>query len=250
MNISDFALSYQKSPIILTNGIAKNMPGGLLPIISLTQSENFKGGVLGASSGLKMDQFLFDFFPLPGGTLIDNQVGLYPFANQTVASNAIITQPLRVSLLMMAPVRPSDGGYARKLSVFQSLKRSLDQHIAAGGTFTVATPAYFYVSGLLLALRDVSTGDEKKPQSAWSWDFMFPLLTLAQAQQAQNSLMQKISSGAEVRPNLDGSVSYSGQDPAVGSPSSGVSPSVVPAAKNTAGSSTNSPSPPPAPRFL
>jgi hypothetical protein len=44
-----FALSYQISPIILTNGIATNIPGGMLPIIALSQSQGFEDGVLGGS---------------------------------------------------------------------------------------------------------------------------------------------------------------------------------------------------------
>lgn len=238
MAITDFAMSYQKSPIVFNGGIAADLPGGMLPVISVTQAGNYSKGVLSGSDGLDLSGFLFDFFPLPGGTLAENQIGSYPFANQSVAANSIITQPLRISLLMLAPVR-GPGGYDQKLSVFQSLKSALDNHTALGGTYTVATPSYLYTDCILLGLKDVSNGDEKRPQSQWQWDFVQPLLTLDAARAAQNTLMTKISNGAPVTPNADGEVSYSGQQPAVGSPPSGVGPSTVSAARPLTGASVS-----------
>lgn len=237
MAIQDFALSFQKSPIILTGGIATNLPGGMLPIISLTQAADFPDGVLSSSSNLALEDFLFDFYPMPGGTLLEYQIGTYPFANQTTAGNALIADPLRLSLLMEAPAR-GGGAYNTKLSVFQSLKSSLDQHAAQGGSYNVATPSFIYTSGVLLGLRDISAGDPKRPQSRWQWDFYFPLLTLQQARQAQNALTQKLTNGAKVTPNATtGEVSYSGQGPSVGNPGSGTGPSTVVAAQPLPGAS-------------
>lgn len=229
MSISDFSLSYQKSPIALSGGIA-GIPGGTLPIISITQAIDFDQGVLSGAEGLDLNRFFFDFQPLPGGTLIENQVGTYPFANQNVAANAVIGQPLRISLLMVAPARGDTGGFDAKKATFQTLQSSLQQHIALGGTFVVATPAFIYMNCLLLSLRDITNGDPKQVQAAWQWDFFKPLLTLEEAQAAQNSLMSKMSASAVVQPNADGEVTYSGPAAAVGNPASLQAPSIVPAA--------------------
>lgn len=243
MSIADFALSYVKSPIILTGGIASNVPGGLLPIVSITQAKNYDRGILSGSDGLNLDDYLFDFFPMAGATLAENEIATYPFANQTVAANSIISNPLKISLMMLSPAR-GEGGWSRKLSVFQSLKTALQEHGASGGTYTVATPSYPYVNCILTSLRDISDGDPKQAQSRWQWDFVQPLLTLEAAQQAQNALMAKLSNGTQIKQDAQGHISYSGQGPAVGNPASGLGPSVVPAAQPLHGSGVSGRSPP------
>jgi hypothetical protein len=237
--ISDFSLKYQKSPIALTGGIATNIPGGILPIVSITQAADYNSGLLQGTDTLNLEDYLFNFYPLPGATLIDNQVATYPFANQQVAANAVISEPLRISLLMEAPVSGDNGGYDNKLSVFQDLQQQLNQHTSLGGTYTVATPSYIYTNLLLLSLRDVSSADPKRPQSRWQWDFFQPLLTIQQAEAAQAIQMQKISSGAQVVAT-DGAVSWSGLAPALNNPTSSASPGVIPAAAPLASTSVGS----------
>lgn len=227
--LAAYKLSFQLSPIILTGGIAQNVPGGMLPIISITEALNFTLGLLSGGRSLELDDFFANFGPVPGGKLISNQLGRYPFANQAVAANAIIAQPLPISLLMHIPVR-QPGGYAAKLATMMTLKQTLAQHSQSGGTYTVATPSYFYTNCILLDLHDVSASGSKQAQNAWQFDFEQPLLTLAQAQQAQNSMMSKISSGVQT----DGATS--GLAPTVGSPQSMAASSVVPAATGPAGS--------------
>lgn len=226
---STFINGYVLSPIVLTGGIAANMPGGLLPIINLTQSGDYQNGVLSASSGDTGYDDYFAHYDVPAGaTLIDNQYGMYPFANQSVAANALISQPLQVSLIMYCPVRQA-GDYSAKTNVMTALQSSLYQHCGSGGTFAVATPAFFYTDMLLRSLKDISAGESKQRQWAWQWDFFQPLLTQAEAQLAQNSLMTKISNATPVAgdpPN------YSGQSPAVGNPASGQGPATVPAARS------------------
>lgn len=240
MSYSDWKLSFQVSPIILTYGIAASTPGGMVPIISLTESNNFDFGLLSSGgSDLELDDFFAQYEPLPGSNLEAWAVGEYPFANQSVAANAMIAQPLRISLKMICPVRNS-GGYAAKLATISSLKSSLDSHIGSGGTFTVATPSYIYTNCLLLGLNDVSDGTSQQAQTAYQWDFYKPLLTLEEAAQAQNSLMSKISSGTALPANSDGSVSWSGLAPTVGVPPSLAGPSLVPAASGAAGAGVSS----------
>lgn len=194
--ISQWRLTYEISPIALVDGIAASMGGKILPIISLIQAQDFNEGILQSSQPIDFNDFVGHFEPLPGGTLIDNQIGEYPFANQQIAANAIIAMPLRVSLLMIAPA-PTQGGYFQKLAAFTSLQQSLYQHTLQGGTYIVATPSFVYDTMLLTGLRDVSANDTAQPQTRWQWDFVQPLLTLKQAQAAMNSLLSRTASGLQ-----------------------------------------------------
>lgn len=220
-----FKLAFQLSPIILTNGIAQNIPGQMLPIISITEALNFTLGLLSGGDNIDLDNFFANFQPLPGSALINNQIGTYPFANQTVAANAIIAQPLNISLLMMVPVR-QPGGFTSKLATMMTLQKTLAQHNNSGGTYTIATPSYFYTGCLMTAMRDVSSSASKQAQAAWQLDFVQPLLSLDQAQQAQNAAMSKISSGVPTDGNLSGLGQSVGLSPIPG-PTASVSPAAT-----------------------
>lgn len=226
---SAFSLAFEISPIILVGGI---IPGGMLPIVAITQAVDFTAGLLSGSLNIRLDDFFAHFQPMPGGTLIDTQYAKYPFANQTVAANAAIVQPLTVSLLMKCPAK-APGGYAAALATMMALQITISQHIAQGGTFIVVTPRYFYTNCLLTALRDVSDQTSKQPQNAWQWDFEQPLLTLNQAQSVLGNLMSKITSGTQ----LSGQPAWSGLGPTVGAPNSIAAPSLFPAASGLPGAS-------------
>lgn len=204
---SAFKLSFVDSPIFLSGGLAQNIPGGALPLIVITESLNLVNGLLAGGSNVGLDNF-FGTFKIPsGGTLIDFQYAHYPFANQSVAANAAIAQPLQISLIMSCPVR-EPGGYFFKTAIMYALQQTLSNHVAQGGTFTVLTPSYFYLNCLLLRLTDVTpAGEEKQAQADFQFDFEQPLLTLNQALQAQNSLMSKFNGGTQVL----GQPSWSGQ---------------------------------------
>lgn len=224
-------MSFQLSPIILTGGIAGNIPGGMLPIISLTEGLNFTRGLLSGKISLtNLDEYFATFQPLPGATLISNQVGTYPFANQAVAANAIIAQPLSVSMLMTAPAR-GPAGYAVKLATMIALQATLASHNNSGGTYTVVTPSYIYTDCLMLDMREAQGGGTKQPQVNWQIDFTRPLLTLQEAQSVQNSLMSRITSGVPIQ----GQPSWSGLPPTVGVPSSLAAPSLISAATGPVG---------------
>ena len=187
-----FKNSFELCPIFLSGGIAQGVYGGLLPITSILVNPGlpFTAGLLDPL----LDRKFAHFEPLPGSTLIDNKIGEYPFANQAVAGNAIIQQPLTISLLMNAPAQTA-GSYPSKLVAFQALQATLTQHTNLGGTYTVATPAFIWNNAILLRLSDVSSAETKQRQYAWQWDFRQPLLSLAAASQALSNTMQKISSG-------------------------------------------------------
>lgn len=181
---AQYDLAFQTAPIILQGGIAANVQGGLLPINALT----------GNTAG---DQAFAKYLPLPGSTLISNAVGMYPFANQQVAANALIQQPLTLSLSMIAPVN-QPGGYLTKLQAFTALQNSLQQHNASGGTYIVATPAFVYKDLVMTAMTDITAeGGTLQKQVEWQLDFVKPILTLQGAAAAEASLIAKITAGGQ-----------------------------------------------------
>lgn len=184
-----YQLTYEISPIILVNGIATGQPNNQMAIIQLTDAQ--------AVADNDFDDFS-DFFahyrPAMSSSLIENEIGSYPFANQAVAANAILALPLKVSLIMSCFAQ-TGGGYPNKVQTMTNLVNQLNQHNQSGGTYIVATPSYIYNSCILLKVHDISRMDSNQPQNTWQWDFEQPLLTQQAAQVAYNSLMSKISGG-------------------------------------------------------
>lgn len=189
-SLDDFTLKYSVSPIILKGGLA-NLQGGPIPIVYFTTGGSIRSLQIAALSDLNN---LIKFEPLPGSTLIDQQAATGPAANQQVASNATVTQPLGVSLLMTAPATPLFP-FGTKQGVLTHMQKALAQHNALGGLYTVATPSYIWDNTILLRITDVSGGDTKQRQVQWRWDFTQPLVTIDQVQGALNGLMQKFNDG-------------------------------------------------------
>lgn len=173
---------YQTYPIVLTGGIAEQQQGGVISV-----------------GDLLVDGFA-SFKPVTGASLLKNQCATYPFANQTVAGNALIADPVTLSMHMICPASTLDSGvsYLTKQSIISSLVSSLQQHNSQGGLYTVFTPSFIYADGVLVDLRDVTSDDMKQKQVVYQWDFFFPLLTLAAAQAAQSSLMQTLTDGTPI----------------------------------------------------
>ena len=209
-----FKLAFQISPIILTGGIATNL-GGALPIVALTEGANFVISLLEGGASIELDNFFASYLPLPGASLINNQVALYPFANQSVAANAIIAQPLNVSMLMRCPAGRNSGGYPLKLATMTALQNSLSQHNGMGGTYSIVTPSFIYTYCIMTGMRDASGGDSKQSQYDWQLDFMQPLVSIQSAQTALNGLMQKLTDGTPI----SGTPSWTPAGLAVGNPS-------------------------------
>lgn len=180
---SIYQLSYEISPIILSGGLATNITNSLLPIIAITEASNFTAGLLEGNAPINFNDFFGHFRPLPGASLISNDVATYPFANQNYAANAIISKPLQISMLMNCPAN-TNGGYLSKMITFTALKYALELHNQLGGTYIVATPSYIYLNCILTNLSDVSRPDSQQPQNAWQFDFMQPLIS----QGPQNTL--------------------------------------------------------------
>ena len=217
-----FKLAFAISPIVMTGGIASAIPGGMLPVLALSNAISFVSGLLSPGDDpLGLDDYFAYFQPLPGGTLIDQDIGMYPFANQAVAANATIQQPLTISMLMICPAK-GPGGYAAKLATMMSLQASFNQHNQSGGTYTVLTPAFAYTDLVMLAMTDTSSSETRQAQNAFKLDFRKPLVTLADAASAYNGLMGQISAGVPT----DGS--SSGPQSLVGSTAGGTAPTFVP----------------------
>lgn len=198
---SIFQTAYEISPIILSGGLAGNIPGSLLPIVAITEAANFGFSLLNGNNPLNLNNFFGHFRPLPGSTLIDNDVPVYPFANQNYAANAIVAKPLKISMLMNCPANRA-GGYVSKMITFTALKAALDQHNQSGGTYIVATPSYVYLGCILTSLTDVSRPDSQQPQNAWQFDFIQPLISQG-AQNTLGALMNTVSNAFPSAPTAD-----------------------------------------------
>lgn len=192
---SVYRLAYEISPIFLTGGIAALIPGGILPIIALTESESASIDLLNGSFSLgDLSDYFAHWEPVPGSTLVANQIGQYPFANQTVAANAIIQQPLNISMLVKCPVKGT-GGYAARLATMTTLKLALDKHHQNGGLYTVVTPSWIYTNCIMTGMTDVTQGGTHQTQIMWRLDFQQPLVTQSNAIQVANAMIQKITNG-------------------------------------------------------
>jgi hypothetical protein len=194
MSLTQQQLTFQISPITLTGGIASTITGGLLPLIALTNPNAFSQNLLTGNSDFQLEDAFGIFSPVAGGTLVEQQPAEYPFANLSVAANAIIRNPIIVSLIMITPMK-QQSAWSVKLQTMQALKATLDAHNNAGGTYTVYTPAYTYTNMLMVNLTDVSGPGSPIPQNAWKWDFTRPLVSLEDASGALSNLMNQINSG-------------------------------------------------------
>jgi hypothetical protein len=195
-----FKLGFEISPILLTRGIAQLVPGGVLPIVALTEGISLTLGILNLNPSLDLDDFFAHWIPLPGASLIHNQIGSYPFANQVVAANAIIKEPLNISMLMLCPVN-QPGGYTARLATLSAMKATLDYHHQNGGTYTVMTPSFFYTDCVLLNVEDVTSGESKQAQTQWRFDFSQPLVSTQDAL-ALGNVMSSIDGGLPITGNL------------------------------------------------
>jgi hypothetical protein len=212
MSLSQQQLTFQISPITLTGGIATNITGGMLPLVALTNPNAFSQNLLTGDPDFQLEDAFAIFSPAAGGSLIEQQPAEYPFANLTVAANAIIRNPINVSLIMITPMK-QQSAWSVKLQTMQALKATLDSHNNAGGTYTVYTPAYTYTNMLMLNLSDCSMPQNAVPQNAWKWDFTRPLVSLEDASGALSNLMNQINNGVPSSGDPSGAATAGGNSP-------------------------------------
>ncbi|OMQ26910.1 hypothetical protein [Serratia oryzae] len=198
MNIyeSAFALSFQKTPILLVDGIARYVPGGVLPIAVFTEGLSIVNGLLDGAN-LNVDTLTTNFEPAAGGTLIVNDIATYPFLNQATAANAVVKRPNRITLNMTRPATTTNGGYLAKPVMFTALKLALDNHTDLGGTYTVLTPSFIYTGCLLRSMVDLTgfSDQVKQVQYKWAFEFEQPLLYESQLNATLGNLMSKFEDG-------------------------------------------------------
>lgn len=192
-----FTLAYQISPILLTGGLAQDIPGQTLPIVAITEGVSLITGLLVGSLPTSLSDFFAQFTVIPSGKLIRQQIGHYPFANQATAANAVITEPLTVSVRMDCPAN-GPGTYAAKIATLTALQAALSAHNAAGGLYTVLSPGFIYPNLIMTDLTDISGAGSAQVQYQWQFDFEQPLVTLQAAQQVYSSLLNKITGGTQI----------------------------------------------------
>ena len=175
-----FSAAFGTAPIWLQGGIAQAI-GGYAPLNAILP-------------GMNNIEVIAQYKPLAGSTLAKWQVAEYPLANFATAANAVVQQPLDVSMMMICPAQ-NNGGYVLKIAIFTALQALIQNHISSGGTFIVLTPAYVYNNCLLTTLRDISNPSEKQVQFIYQWDFTQPLITASASQNLLGTLMDKISNG-------------------------------------------------------
>lgn len=245
MSISIYKLRYQVAPIILTGGIAGQVPGGMISMLAGTNPEmilrplfaegaaqrnlidalfapgSSQAGTIGSiiadpggSGPIVLDDAFGAFNVLAGGTLCAQTVPKYPLADMTMAANAIVREPLTLSLIWDAPMRgfqfnPSLSAWDVKLMVMQALKGMLDRHNNMGGLYSVMTPAFYYENLILTSLTDNSRGGNPLPQNAWRFDFERPMVvnqtdlnTIGYG--APNIQMWKLTNGVPLTGQLSG----------------------------------------------
>lgn len=158
-----------------------------------------------------IDQYFAHFKVVSGGTLQEWTTAEYPFASMVMAANAVIQQPLKVSLMMLCPAKATtetnqyQNNLLDRASKMSSMKAQLETHIASGGTFGVNTPSYYYNNCLLTSLVDASVQSEKQVQYMWQWNFTQPLITQSQASQVYNNLYNKMAQQVPIQEPVDNS---------------------------------------------
>jgi hypothetical protein len=192
-----YRLSFEMSPIILCDGIASEISGGMLPIVAITQASSFITALLTGGNITNMDQFFARWRSMPGTQMINAKIGQYPFANQNVAANAVIADPNVISFQMQCPVN-QELGYMNKFATLSALQATLQAHQELGGTYTCITPACMYEGCILERLTDVTDNTHSQAGAVWRWDFSQPLVSESSAAGAISSLMSKIDSGDKV----------------------------------------------------
>lgn len=208
--LSQWQLLYQISPIFLKDGVATGaISGNMLPLLAIINADAFDSVLMGGSPNWTLDEAFGIFQPAPGGSLVEQSIAEYPFANLNVAANAIVRNPINVSLVMLTPMKTPQA-WSLKIATMTALKATLDNHNNAGGTYVVFTPAYIYQDMCMTALTDISTAQSPLPQNAWRWDFTRPLVQLRDAYNAESNLMSKITASLPVATDSTGVLTATG----------------------------------------
>ncbi|EGT3137596.1 hypothetical protein NPF39_001038 [Salmonella enterica subsp. enterica serovar Uganda] len=189
-----FRLAFEISPILLVDGIAADIPGGIMPIAVLTEGVSIADGLLHGDIGTGPTAH---FTPMAGTTLVQQEIGNLNFYNMLTAANAVVGKPNRIVMQMLRPASTQDGGYATKGLAFSAMKMALDKHNQSGGSYVVMTPVFIYTGCLMRSLTDASgfSDQNKQVQETWQFEFEQPLLTISRLDAALGGVMSKFESG-------------------------------------------------------
>ncbi|EFE3850970.1 hypothetical protein CFR02_002964 [Escherichia coli] len=200
-----FKLAFEVSPILLVDGIASKIPGGMMPIAVLTEGLSIANGLL---HGEIRTRSMAAFTPMAGTTLVQQDICNLNFYNQVTAANATVRKPNRVVMQMIRPASTEDGGYTTKGMTFTALKMALDMHNQYGGCYTVMTPSFIYTHCLMRSFIDTSSFSEqnKQVQHTWQIEFEQPLSSVEQTVKTLASVLDKFDKGMP----SDGPLSWSG----------------------------------------
>lgn len=200
-----FKLAFEVSPILLVDGIASKIPGGVMPIAVLTEGLSIANGLL---HGEIRTRLMAAFTPMAGTTLVQQDICNLNFYNQVTAANATVRKPNRVLMQMIHPASTEDGGYTTKGMTFTALKMALDMHNQYGGCYTVLTPSFIYTRCLMRSFIDTSGFSEqnKQVQHTWQIEFEQPLSSVEQTVKTLASVLDKFDKGMQ----SDGPLSWSG----------------------------------------
>ena len=203
-----YKLAYQVTPIWLTGDPMNGVPGHMLPFAALSDPDLYREAVsplfeTGALALLDAETVIRDldnafgaFTVIPGGTLVNQVAAEYPWANQHVAANATIFEPLTVSLIWDTPMR-GEGAWGRKYATITNVQSRLTEHNNNGGTYTVVTPSYIYENLILKSMADASRGTTPIPQNAWRFDFEKPLVRIVDLLNAQSQIDGQAQQGVD-----------------------------------------------------
>ncbi|MWO33640.1 hypothetical protein GQN26_22885 [Escherichia coli] len=200
-----FKLAFEVSPILLVDGIASKIPGGVMPIAVLTEGLSIANGLL---HGEIRTRSMAAFTPMAGTTLVQQDICNLNLYNQVTAANATVRKPNRVVMQMIRPASTEDGGYTTKGMTFTALKMALDMHNQYGGCYTVLTPSFIYTRCLMRSFIDTSGFSEqnKQVQHTWQIEFEQPLSSVEQTVKTLASVLDKFDKGMP----SDGALSWSG----------------------------------------
>jgi len=211
-NFASFQKLYEIAPIMLVGGIASGLPDSMMNILQLTEGDQ-------NANYDDPNQYFAHYKVLSGSSLQDWGIAEYPFASMIMAANAVIKNPLKVSLLMACPAQTKvPTNLIQRQATINRLKSSLDDHISQGGYFIVSTPGFTYSNCLLTALHDITNPTEKQVQFLYQWDFVQPLITQSQAQITLNALYNKLDKGLPTQDLNNSGLSNVVNNPATNQP--------------------------------
>lgn len=191
-----YSLAFEKSPILLTGGIAQ-LVGGTLPIIALSEGMNIlSNAITGNIKGILEGETFFIFKPIAGGSVIRNAVAMTPFYNQVTVANSLISEPNTISLRCLCPISRSNHALSKTVK-FTNIVNLLEYHNNNGGLYTVLTPSYIYRDCIMQNIIDEnsSVDGSSQFQSVWRMDFIQALVSKSSATHVLNHFMEKATGG-------------------------------------------------------